>query len=200
MHSRLATAMLVLGLAALLGHATAGRAGAQPATPGHQEILNSINTWSRTLPAADRFVLVMGGEAVFDKETGLVWEQAPNTNPATDNKTWAAARSFCNNTKTVGNRKAWRLPTVHELASLVDPSVSASGPTLPPGHPFDNVSDTAQPSFAFWSATSQDLELTRAWFVDLRNANVFTLDKVPPAGVTLFAWCVRGGHFGTDTQ
>jgi Protein of unknown function (DUF1566) len=89
---------------------------------------------------------------------------------------------------------------VQELASLVDTTVASPGPTLPLGHPFDNVADTTQPSFAFWSATSQDQDPTRAWFVDFRNGFVFTLAKIPPAGVTLFAWCVRGGHFGTDTQ
>ena len=30
-------------------------------------------TWSQILPASERFVLVMGDEAVLDKETGLVW-------------------------------------------------------------------------------------------------------------------------------
>ena len=33
--------------------------------------------WSQILPAATRFQLVMGGAAVLDRETGLVWEQSP---------------------------------------------------------------------------------------------------------------------------
>ncbi len=70
--------------------------------------------WSQDLPAAERFVLVLGGAAVLDKETGLVWEQAPNS----DQASWLAAQPFCND-RTVGNRKGWRLPTVQELASLV---------------------------------------------------------------------------------
>jgi hypothetical protein len=58
----------------------------------------------------------------------------------------------------------------------------------------------AQIPFAYWSATSQDSEFTRAWFVDFSDARVFTADKIPPAGYNLFAWCVRGGHAGTDAQ
>ncbi len=35
--------------------------------------------WDQDLPANERFKLVLGGEAVLDKETGLVWEQSPLT-------------------------------------------------------------------------------------------------------------------------
>jgi Protein of unknown function (DUF1566) len=188
MLSRLATTMLVLGLVALLGHATAGKVGAAPA-PGHQEILDQITTWSQTLPAANRFVLVMAGAAVLDKETGLVWEQAPDG----VRKPWIVASTFCNQ-RSVGNRKGWRLPTLQELASLMDPSVSAPGPTLPAGHPFSNVQ-----SFAYWSATAHDGEPTAAWFVNFSGASpdVFVLVKTFDQP---FAWCVRGGHAGTDAQ
>src|SRR3954467_14198402 len=86
-HGRLARAAAALVLAAALGH-TALRdvhaAAADPAT--HQEILNGVNdikskvdvippAWSQTLPAAERFQLVLGGAGVLDKETGLVWEK-----------------------------------------------------------------------------------------------------------------------------
>ena len=35
--------------------------------------------WSQKIAGSKRFELVMGGAAVLDKETGLVWEQSPNT-------------------------------------------------------------------------------------------------------------------------
>src|SRR5437879_1723533 len=97
-------------------------------------------TWDKVLAANDtgdpcnssRFKCVMGGAAVLDRETGLVWERSLSTNPFTR----SSAQSHCNNL-TVGNRKGWRLPAVQELVSLVDPSQSFLAP--PPGHPFKNV-------------------------------------------------------------
>src|SRR5688572_1502638 len=101
-----------------------------------QTILDAFSrippAWSQTLPAAERFVLVMGGAGVLDKETGLVWEQSPD---ATTKSTWEVAQVVCN-LKAVGNRKGWRVPSVNELASLLDPSNPAGNPDLPVGHPF----------------------------------------------------------------
>ena len=48
-------------------------------------------SWDQVLPANERFVLAMGGAAVLDKETGLVWEQSPETNVAR----WSLARLVC---------------------------------------------------------------------------------------------------------
>jgi len=89
--------------------------------------------------------------AVQDREMGLVWEQSPEegskSNP-TPPQTWLNAQSSCN-TRTVGGRKGWRLPTIQELASLVDPT--QSNPALPSGHPFSNVQF---PTGLYWSATT----------------------------------------------
>src|SRR5713101_5028569 len=81
-------------------------------------------SWDQTLacptPAkCTRFTVLtnFSSAAVLDRETGLVWEQSP----ATTTHTWSAARSQCAD-RTVGGRKGWRLPSVHELASLVDPN------------------------------------------------------------------------------
>ncbi len=48
-------------------------------------------SWDQDLPASERFVLVMGGAAVLDKNTGLVWEQSPQTTA----HTWSAVRVQC---------------------------------------------------------------------------------------------------------
>src|SRR5262249_20915800 len=54
--------------------------------------------------------------AVRDNSTGLVWEQTP-LGTTSD---WSSARFQCIN-KNVGNMRGWRLPSVVELTSLIDP-------------------------------------------------------------------------------
>ena len=138
--------------------------------------------WDDQINNAGRFKVLseFGDAAVFDKETGLVWEQSP----ATTTHTWSAARSQCTG-RTVGGRKGWRLPSVHELASLVDPNNPGGNPDLPPGHPFSNVQ-----SSVYWSATTDASNASFAWFVGLNFGSVFNVDK-SDAG---FVWCVRGGQ------
>ena len=126
--------LLGLGLVALLGHAAAGSGGAQveqQATP--QAILNAVSNvqttvgnippaWSQLLPVAERFVAALGGAAALDKETGLAWELAPASNPSPIlGVPWHTAVALCHRTS-VGNRNGWRLPTLQELQSLVDPT------------------------------------------------------------------------------
>jgi hypothetical protein len=124
-------------------------------------------------------------QAVLDAETGLVWEQSPDTG----RRDWAAAQEHCNN-KAVGNRKGWRLPTVQELVSLADRSQPE--PTLPPGHPFSNV------QLVYWSATSSALGgPSSAWVMIFRNGQVAA--GVVKSG-SLGVWCVRSGHPGSDPQ
>jgi hypothetical protein len=140
--------------------------------------------WDKVLPAARRFVVLAAFDnaAVLDKETGLVWEQSPTT--TVDD--WNDARSQCT-TRTTGGRKGWRLPSVHELASLVDPSVAAPGPTLSPGHPFVGVQ--AGQSTGYLSASTSADNPTSAWAVRFLNGNAIP----SPKNSLNLAWCVRGG-------
>ena len=138
--------------------------------------------WDQTLPAVARFMILhnFADAAVLDRETGLVWERSPEA--PTLPPTWGTALIVCIN-KTVGGRKGWRLPSIPELASLIDPSVSP-GPLLPAGHPFLNVQ-----SAPYWSATTNAGLSTAAWLVDFSNGAVFFDSKTG----SLYAWCVRGG-------
>jgi hypothetical protein len=150
-------------------------------------------SWDQQLPVATRFIVLSnwidtnfpsGGAAVLDRETGLVWQRSPSTSPLS----WAGARNSCN-AIAVGNRKGWRLPTVQELASLIDPS--QSNPTLPSGHPFPTVQ-----SSGYWSATTlADSDSTTVWVVTFNTGTVGVSLK---SGPFLF-WCVRGGQ-GVDPQ
>jgi Protein of unknown function (DUF1566) len=139
--------------------------------------------WDQKLPASTRFVVLLdwNKEAVLDRETGLVWERSPQTIV----ETWTVARFTCTN-KTVGNRKGWRLPSIPELASLIDPT--QSNPALPLLHPFNVLSAN------YWSATSDaNGPLVGAWVMNLGNGGGFLVSKtfVPP--ISLQVLCVRGG-------
>jgi hypothetical protein len=141
---------------------------------------NHTLRWDQHLPAADRFEVLaaFNNEAVLDKETGLVWEQSP----ATTTHTWSGARLECTS-RTTGGRKGWRLPSVHELASLVDPSVASPGPTLPPEHPFTDAQ-----SVNYWSASTNGATSTLAWMVLFGGGAVGVFSKAGDGHL----WCVRG--------
>ena len=152
--------------------------------------------WGEPNNTPGRFIVLSSynNEAVFDSETGLVWEQSPSVTggPANDGRrNWGIAQIYCNQLN-VGNRKGWRLPTLQELASLVDGDpANISSPRLPPGHPF---SSNVQSSF-YWSATSHLTDASDAWGVRFGGGVVVPIGR---SGGN-FAWCVRGGQ-GVDPQ
>jgi hypothetical protein len=140
--------------------------------------------WGEVLPSESRFELVLiGGAAVLDKETRLVWEKAPSA--AAEN--WHRAHGSCNGLS-LGGRKGWRLPTVQELTSLLE--AGELNTTLPDGHPFENV----QP-LAYWSANLIAADSRFAWGVSFLDGSVGYL-RVNASKLT---WCVRGGT-GVDIQ
>ncbi len=142
---------------------------------------NNTLRWDQALSAAQRFVILpaFNSDAVLDKETGLVWEKSPQTTAVSS----ANVRLTCAN-KAVGGRKGWRLPSLPELASLVDPSVASPGPTLPPGHPF-----VAVQSANYWSGSAHAENPALMWGVGFGNGAVLGLSKA----FDQRAWCVRGG-------
>mgnify|MGYP001305616822 CR=1 FL=1 len=152
-----------------------------------QDKLNSIGgaeqnhtlRWDRVLPAAQRFVVLaeFNNEAVLDKETGLVWERRVNGSTFT----WFLARYECTGRAT-GGRFGWRLPSIHELQSLIDPSVASPGPTLPTGHPFINVQTV------YWSATTNASSPDSAWGVFFDQG----IRGFAPKDNGQYFWCVRG--------
>ena len=141
--------------------------------------------WDRALAANDganscnssRFKCVLGGAAVLDRETGLVWQQAPGS----DTETWYAAGYDCG-TVQLGGRYGWRLPRIEELRSLLD------GTGLLPAGVFSNVQAVAY----YWSAsTESDPALPNAAFVARLDIAPITY-RAAKAG-TEHVWCVRGG-------
>lgn len=136
-----------------------------------------VPSWSKTLPAAggcdsQRFDCVLGDVAVLDRETGLVWDRAPDGT----NRDWDASYRFCA-ARTVGGRQGWRMPSLAEQQSLLD------GAALPAGHPF------SVPAFpTFWTTTPSGVAPDEIFAVFFSNGTVDTR----LAGQSLKAWCVRG--------
>ena len=163
--------LLVLGL--MLSWSTV-IAGDSYVIPGKGQ----VTSWGIKISGATRFKLVLEGAAAFDWETWLVWEQSPNTAV----RDWSSAISHCY-TREVGGRKGWRLPTIEELASLVD--TSQSDPALPAGHPFTDVQ-----SDGYWSSSTHASDPSYAWGVHFGNGLVSNAGK----SSDYYVWCVRGGY------
>ena len=172
---------LVLGGLLTAGCVSGGESGAVVQRAGAADVSGAPPNWDKALPSAHRFVLLaaLNNDAVRDNNTGLVWEKSPQTATAT----WNGARFTCIN-KNIGGQKGWRLPSIPDLASLIDPSVAPPGPTLPSGHPFSNIQ-----SAGYWSATTSAEDSSDAWFVYFGIGFVDSDSKTH----TGHTWCVRGG-------
>jgi hypothetical protein len=141
-----------------------------------------IQNRDNALPSTQRFVVLptFTNDAVLDKETGLVWEKSPQTTSAR----WTVARRICSE-KNVGGQKGWRLPSLEELASLVDPSVAPPGLALPSGHPF-----LAVQSAVYWSSTRVGEDPRGSWAVHLGLGGGATFINWAHS---VLVWCVHDG-------
>ena len=148
-------------------------------------------SWDQTIACATpascpRFIVLsnFNSEAVLDRETGLVWERSPDGPFGI----WNSARFYCSAAK-VGNRMGWRLPTLHELSSLIDATVSF----LPAGHPFSNVQ-----AAEYWSVTTNVLNPEFGFQFEFFGTNK-ALNAKRDLVEKAYVWCVRGGQ-GADAQ
>lgn len=148
----------------------------RPEPAERPEVAPAIVSWSKILEGEARWEVVLDGFAVLDHETGLVWEKSPSTT----SESWVSAESHCFSKK-VGGRRGWHLPTVSQLASLVDNT--QVNPSLPSGHPFSNVK-----SRWYWSSTT--VNYAGAWGVGFGNGGVGHAREDNDG----FGWCVRGGQ------
>lgn len=200
-YSRYATSLVVM--AVVLGAATPSLAN--PAD----------DAWDSFLGGNHRFQLLdgnscPGGEAVLDKETGLVWERTPDTGAFVwgSNPFYANAATFCMS-RVVCNRKGWRVPTVQEATSLYgvcSPPGGASSTCLTtatfPQEPNPFNINSGFLGQAFWTATTDaggtpgggshtDTAYTVQYFSGaISEAGKLTLNH---------AWCVRFRQ-GVDPQ
>lgn len=136
-------------------------------------------SWSAALPASERFVVLaaFNNEAVLDRNTGLVWERTP----VHGSRFWFSAQYECLNART-GGQMGWRMPSISELTSLLDPS--RTNPALPAGAPFDIGGQAF-----FWTATRRAGFTDLSWGVNVRDGFVDDYEF----SLNVSTWCVRGG-------
>ena len=169
----------------LLSFAALPAAQAQNASPDKTTLPGPFGppSWDTQYPAKERFLVLdqFDDDAVLDRETGLVWQRAVPTGLVN----WGTALATCR-TQLVGGRRGWRLPSVEEMDSLLDPK--HTNPALPANNPFTDFG----PADHFWTATTDELNTTFAWSVPIANAadaevssKTLAMDRV---------WCVRGGQ------
>ncbi len=187
-----------LGLMLVLVAARAIQAGPlDPPGPvaSTMKTLDDISpSWHRILAANDgadschssRFLCVMGGAAVLDRETGLVWEQAPSS--ALEN--WVSAVRHCQNAQ-IGGRYGWRLPSIEEMRSLLD------GTGILPAGVFNILAGEQY----YWS-TSAEIATNFNALVIRFDVATFNLISQKDQFLLSHAWCVRGGagHEGQRTS
>jgi hypothetical protein len=144
---------------------------------------NHTLRWDQNLPAAQRFVILPAfNEAVLDKNTGLVWEQAPDATERVWQHTSPPLGALEHRlNRRVGGTVGWRLPSVVELKGVQDDSAVA--PFVP-----IVVFPTVQ-SARYWSATTVQTASDFAWHVHFSYGSVNSSNKA--AGIR--AWCVRCG-------
>lgn len=177
---RITAVLFTLSLAGII--ATAANAGSLTPPGSPASTMRSLEeqkpSWNKIIPAAQRFVDALDGKAVLDKETGLVWAKSPDAT----RRTWQDAMNYCI-TLPLGGRMGWRVPTIEELASLMDSSNTASI-RLPVGHPFLNVQEDL-----YWSTSTGAFGSGAVWYISMFNGSIGYADKTGNG----FVWPVRGG-------
>ncbi|MDW7605004.1 MAG: DUF1566 domain-containing protein [Candidatus Nitrotoga sp.] len=111
-----------------------------------------------------RYTLSEDGSEVTDTKTQLIWRRYPEGMMANNvghtgtptAHTWDHALTLANDVALTSS-KAWRLPTVKELSSIVD--ANFTNPAIDT-HIFPGTSTTP-----FWSASPVDGNPSKAWYV-----------------------------------
>jgi hypothetical protein len=155
----------------------------------------------RYWPTPDPFVVQANGYEVLDRRTGLVWQRCPvgmvSVWPASQSEgclgtpeglTWEGAGRWAQ-TESRGRPQAWRLPTVHELNTLVDEA--QHNPALPTAFPKffppSGRSGRSSDLHYFWTANAfaSDPASGSAWVIDFVRGDITNVLMKRPAFVRL---------------
>jgi len=114
-------------------------------------------------------ITATSGETVRDGLTGLIWQRADM--PPGHNWQWVtdycAALSY-------GGQSDWRLPTAHELRSILD--YSRTDPAIDEAV-FPTYNSGSSPTANFWSSSSTTANTNLAWFVGFQEGSTGDDDK-----------------------
>jgi hypothetical protein len=174
----ISTVACAISLASTAASAQTTANGPYYATPSWDQKLqcDSLSTCPRLVVLTN-----WNSEAVLDRETGLVWQRTPLSRA-----TFPDAFRRCIDSVT-GGRAGWRLPTIFELKTLIDPATG----NLPLGHPFINVANLPRnpfTSYLYWSTTTDP-----TYGVPLVLETYYNLVGADSRSSPNFVWCVRGG-------
>ena len=102
---------------------------------------------------------------------------------------WFDAVAGCDGLN-VASRLGWRLPSLQELTSLVDPT--QNNPALPAGGPFQGIASFL--GSVYWTAATAETDANAAKAVNFSDGSITQIVKLqllPLQGARY--WCVRGG-------
>lgn len=105
---------------------------------------------------------------VTDHYTGLIWQRGHSGN--TPSMTFEQAAAYCSDLDLAG--RSWRLPTVNEIASIVDDVPSGD---VSPATDHDVFPDTA-PDAQYWSQSQYGTNLDEHWTLNFEDG--FTAHRV----------------------
>lgn len=136
--------------------------------------LSMFGVSARANAPADRYVVAAG--TVYDTKTKLTWQQTvtSTTFHASD------APNYCTNLGTTLSGGGWRLPTIRELATLIDHS-QTSAPFI------DRSAFPATPLHMFWSSTPLSGTANGPWVVDFSGGGI----SLPGMSDSNYVRCVR---------
>lgn len=119
---------------------------------------------------------VLGGGLAQDRLTGLVWQQQISEL----DMTWTQAQSYCPSVA-----PGLRLPTVRELASLIELTMPSPG-TVIDSTAFPSIPES--PDTGFWASTPYAIPGGAAWMVYLGGDAGTAVEKLEHH---FRVWCVR---------
>lgn len=112
----------------------------------------------------NKFEVQKDGKVIYDKATGLMWQQSGSEKDMTYDETRNYIRQL--NLEDFANYSDWRLPTLKEAITLLKPEKSNNGCFI------DSVFDDKQS----WIWTSTISGASRAWVVNFYYGNCFNLE------------------------